>query len=116
MQLSYQSGLLLISTLYRTIIVNKKQSTQIIQVGQKERKMLIFTEKLYRLFYFYLSHRIPIEKFQFFRLGKLGAVFAKNKNHTHEPIIYASRPGLRIWQADKNGIVVKTLILKVTWK
>ncbi|OXU23452.1 hypothetical protein TSAR_001636 [Trichomalopsis sarcophagae] len=83
-QLSYQSGLLLISTLFRTIIVHNNQSTQIIQVGQKERKML----------------------------GKLGAVFAKNKNHPYEPIIYASRPGLRVWQADKNGIVVKTLILK----
>ena len=52
----------------------------------------------------------------YFRFGKLGAVFLKNKSNIQEPSIYASRPGLRIWQADKNGVVLKTLILKVNFK
>lgn len=48
-----------------------------------------------------------------FRLGKLGAVFGSRQNYVQEPIIYASRPGLRLWQADKIGTVLKTLIFKV---
>ncbi|XP_011497895.1 PREDICTED: WD repeat-containing protein CG11141 [Ceratosolen solmsi marchali] len=83
-QLSYQNGLLLISTLFRTIIVDINHDNKITQVGQKDRKFL----------------------------GKFGAIFAKNKNYIDQPIIYASRPGLRIWQADRKGIVLKTLILK----
>ncbi|XP_014217310.1 WD repeat-containing protein CG11141 [Copidosoma floridanum] len=83
-QLSYQNGLLLISTLFRTIIVDNKQNNQVKQIGQKERKML----------------------------GKFGAVFANNKNYVDPPVIYATRPGLRIWQADKTGTVLKTLIFK----
>jgi len=27
--------------------------------------------------------------------------------------VYASRPGLRVWLADKNGVVQQTLIYKV---
>lgn len=48
-----------------------------------------------------------------FRLGKLGAVFGSRQNYVQEPTIYASRPGLRLWQADKVGTVLKTLIFKV---
>lgn len=83
-QLSYQRGLLLVSTLYRTILVDRNQNSKVSQVGQKERKSL----------------------------GKLGAVFATRQTPIQEPIIYASRPGLRLWQADKSGTVLKTLIFK----
>lgn len=50
------------------------------------------------------------------RLGKLGAIFGSRQNYLQEPIIYASRPGLRLWQADKVGTVLKTLIFKVIFK
>ncbi|XP_043280141.1 WD repeat-containing protein CG11141 [Venturia canescens] len=83
-QLSYQQGFLLVSTLYRTILVHGNQNNKVSQVGQKERKTL----------------------------GKLGAVFGCRHGHVQEPLVYASRPGLRIWQADKNGTVQKTLIFK----
>ncbi|XP_014488983.1 PREDICTED: WD repeat-containing protein CG11141 [Dinoponera quadriceps] len=83
-QLSYQQGLLLVSTTLRTILVNRNENGRIIQVGQKERKTL----------------------------GKLGAVFGYRQNYVQEPVIYASRPGLRLWQADKVGTVLKTLIFK----
>ncbi|XP_057323159.1 WD repeat-containing protein CG11141 [Microplitis mediator] len=83
-QLSYQQGLLLVSTLFRTILVDRNHNSKVSQVGQKERKTL----------------------------GKLGAVFATRQTPIQEPIIYASRPGLRLWEADKNGTVMKTLIFK----
>lgn len=83
-QLHYQHGLLLVSTTLRTILVNRNENDKVIQVGQKERKTL----------------------------GKLGAVFGNRQNHMQELVIYASRPGLRLWQADKTGTVLKTLIFK----
>ncbi|XP_043484940.1 WD repeat-containing protein CG11141 isoform X2 [Leptopilina heterotoma] len=83
-QLSYQQGLLLVSTLFRTILVNLNDKGKVMQVGQKERKIL----------------------------GKLGAVFGNRISHVQNPVIYASRPGLRLWQADKNGTVLKTLMFK----
>ncbi|XP_016920348.1 WD repeat-containing protein CG11141 [Apis cerana] len=83
-QLSYQQGLLLVSTTLRTILVNRNENGKVTQVGQKERKTL----------------------------GKLGAVFGCKQNYVQDLIIYASRPGLRLWQADKTGTVLKTLIFK----
>ncbi|XP_043252991.1 WD repeat-containing protein CG11141 [Colletes gigas] len=83
-QLSYQQGLLLVSTTLRTILVNKNENGKVTQVGQKERKTL----------------------------GKLGAIFGCRQNYVQESVIYASRPGLRLWQADKTGTVSKTLIFK----
>ncbi|XP_012533365.2 WD repeat-containing protein CG11141 [Monomorium pharaonis] len=83
-QLSYQQGLLLVSTTLRTILVNRNENGKVTQVGQKERKTL----------------------------GKLGAVFGSRQNYVQDSIIYASRPGLRLWQADKIGTVLKTLIFK----
>lgn len=83
-QLSYQQGLLLVSTTLRTILVNRNENGKVTQVGQKERKTL----------------------------GKLGAVFGYRQNYGQDLVIYASRPGLRLWQADKNGTVSKTLIFK----
>ncbi|XP_015517957.2 WD repeat-containing protein CG11141 isoform X1 [Neodiprion pinetum] len=83
-QLSYQQGLLLVSTVFRTILVNRNQNDKVSQVGQKERKML----------------------------GKLGACFGPRQSPFQEPVIYCSRPGVRLWQADKHGTVLKTLIFK----
>ncbi|XP_029056587.1 WD repeat-containing protein CG11141 [Osmia bicornis bicornis] len=83
-QLNYQQGLLLVSTTLRTILVNRNENGKVTQVGQKERKTL----------------------------GKLGAVFGCRQNYTQDLVIYASRPGLRLWQADKTGTVLKTLIFK----
>lgn len=50
---------------------------------------------------------------KYFRLEKLGAIFGGRQNYAQESVIYASRPGLRLWQADKTGTVLKTLIFKV---
>nr|XP_050851053.1 WD repeat-containing protein CG11141 isoform X1 [Vespula vulgaris] len=83
-QLNYQQGLLLVSTILRTILVNRNEGGKVIQVGQKERK----------------------------NLGKLGAVFGFRQNRPQDLVIYASRPGLRLWEADQSGIVSKTLIFK----
>ncbi|XP_031840011.1 WD repeat-containing protein CG11141 [Nomia melanderi] len=83
-QLSYQQGLLLVSTTLRTILVNRNENGKVTQVGQKERKTL----------------------------GNLGAVFGCRQNYVQDLVIYASRPGLRLWQADKTGTVLKTLIFK----
>ncbi|XP_015432211.1 PREDICTED: uncharacterized protein LOC107188428 [Dufourea novaeangliae] len=83
-QLSYQQGLLLVSTTLRTILVNRNENGKVTQVGQKERKTL----------------------------GKLGAVFGSRQNYVQDLMIYASRAGLRLWQADKTGTVLKTLIFK----
>ncbi|XP_033188086.1 WD repeat-containing protein CG11141 isoform X2 [Bombus vosnesenskii] len=83
-QLSYQQGLLLVSTTLRTILVNRNENGKVTQVGQKERKTL----------------------------GRLGAVFGCRQNYVQDLVIYASRPGLRLWQADKTGTVLKTLIFK----
>lgn len=41
-QLNYQQGLLLVSTILRTILVNRNEGGKVIQVGQKERKKLVF--------------------------------------------------------------------------
>ncbi|XP_076235676.1 uncharacterized protein LOC143180037 [Calliopsis andreniformis] len=83
-QLNYQQGLLLVSTTLRTILVNRNENGKVTQVGQKERKTL----------------------------GKLGAIFGCRQNYGQDSTIYASRPGLRLWQADKTGTVLKTLIFK----
>ncbi|OAD61188.1 hypothetical protein WN48_00507 [Eufriesea mexicana] len=83
-QLSYQQGLLLVSTTLRTILVNRNENGKVTQVGQKERKTL----------------------------EKLGAVFGCRHNYVQDFLIYASRHGLRLWQADKTGTVLKTLIFK----
>lgn len=40
-QLNYQQGLLLVSTILRTILVNRNEGGKVIQVGQKERKKLV---------------------------------------------------------------------------
>jgi hypothetical protein len=49
----------------------------------------------------------------FLRLGRLGATFCLGSGRPQELVVYASRPGLRVWLADKNGVVQQTLIYKV---
>ncbi|XP_066992406.2 tectonin beta-propeller repeat-containing protein 2 isoform X2 [Anabrus simplex] len=85
-QLSYCQQQLLVSTLYRSIVCHRDDRWRVAQVGQKERKSL----------------------------GKLGATFCYGSGRPQELVIYASRPGLRLWLADKNGIVQQTLIYKDT--
>ncbi|XP_047105472.1 uncharacterized protein LOC124774869 [Schistocerca piceifrons] len=83
-QLSYSQQLLLVSTLYRSILCHRDDRWKVVQVGQKERKML----------------------------GHLGATLSPGTGRPQDLIIYASRPGLRIWLADRNGVVQQTLIYK----
>jgi hypothetical protein len=51
--------------------------------------------------------------FPFIRLGRLGATFYLGSGHPQELVVYSSRPGLRVWLADKSGVVQQTLIYKV---
>ncbi|KAJ4442236.1 hypothetical protein ANN_12102 [Periplaneta americana] len=84
-QLSYSQQLLLVSTLYRSIVCcHREDRWKVAQVGQKERKTL----------------------------GRLGATFCLGSGRPQELVVYASRPGLRVWLADKNGVVQQTLIYK----
>ncbi|KAJ1519907.1 hypothetical protein ONE63_004145 [Megalurothrips usitatus] len=88
-QLSYNSSnqLLLVSTLYRTILCHRDTNDgawKVSQVGNKERKTL----------------------------GKMGAVFFNNPENPRAPVAYCSRPGLRLWAANKDGVVEKTLMFK----
>lgn len=48
-QLSYQQGLLLVSTTLRTILVNRNENGKVTQVGQKERKTLVKKDE-YKIF------------------------------------------------------------------
>ncbi|PSN53774.1 hypothetical protein C0J52_06251 [Blattella germanica] len=85
-QLSYSQQLLLVSTLYRSIVCcYRDQRWKVAQVGQKERKTL----------------------------GRLGATFCLGSGRPQELVVYASRPGLRVWLADKNGVVQQTLIYNI---
>jgi len=45
-----------------------------------------------------------------FRHGKFGATFMPGSVMSSEAILYAARPGLRLWKADINGIIDVTLI------
>jgi len=44
------------------------------------------------------------------RLGRFGATFMPGSVMPSKAVIYAARPGLRLWKADINGIVHTTLI------
>ncbi|KAK3921074.1 WD repeat-containing protein [Frankliniella fusca] len=88
-QLSYnsQTQLLLVSTLFRTILCHRNangSTWNVSQVGNKERKIL----------------------------GKMGATFFHNPDNPRFPVVYCSRPGLRLWTANKDGVVQKTLMFK----
>ncbi|XP_043492536.1 WD repeat-containing protein CG11141 [Polistes fuscatus] len=81
-QLSCHRGLLLISTTLRTILLDRCDNNRVTQIGQRERKYL----------------------------GPFGAIF--RHSYTRKFIIYATRPGFRIWEADRKGTVLKTLMFK----
>nr|CAD7426485.1 unnamed protein product [Timema monikensis] len=83
-QLSYSQQLLLVSTSYRSIVCHRDDRWKVAQVGQKERKAL----------------------------GHLGATFCVRAGIPRQLVVYASRPGLRLWQANKTGVVEQTLIYK----
>lgn len=53
-QLSYQQGLLLVSTVFRTILVNRNQKDKVSQVGQKERKTLVKSPIIFSVIVVYL--------------------------------------------------------------
>ncbi|XP_063216137.1 tectonin beta-propeller repeat-containing protein 2 isoform X2 [Bacillus rossius redtenbacheri] len=83
-QLSYSQQLLLVSTVYRSIVCHRDDRWRVQQVGQKERKTL----------------------------GHFGATFSVGEGRPQDLVIYASRPGLRLWLANRNGVVQQTLIYK----
>lgn len=49
-----------------------------------------------------------------YSLGKFGGIFVKKGLKPTDIEVYCSRPGLRIWVADINGAVERTLLFKVT--
>ncbi|GIY79553.1 hypothetical protein CDAR_482752 [Caerostris darwini] len=81
-QLSYNRLNLVISTLFRSIIYSCEDGS-ITKIGQKERKCY----------------------------GPFGAIIFQ-MNNTSENMIFASRPGQRLWKSDKTGIIHETLIFK----
>ncbi|KAK9885857.1 hypothetical protein WA026_013734 [Henosepilachna vigintioctopunctata] len=83
-QLSYSKPYLVISTTYRTIICEKTNKWNVVQVGQKDRKIL----------------------------GTFGGIIQPDKLKIGNALIYCTRPGLRIWVSDCQGNVQKTLLFK----
>ncbi|GIX80938.1 hypothetical protein CEXT_335032 [Caerostris extrusa] len=81
-QLSYNRLNLVISTLFRSIIYSCEDGS-ITKIGQKERKCY----------------------------GPFGAIIFQ-MNNMSENMIFASRPGQRLWKSDKTGIIHETLIFK----
>ncbi|KAI5704440.1 hypothetical protein M8J75_005321 [Diaphorina citri] len=85
-QLSFNNNqILLVSSLYRSVILYKNENWKVLQIGQKDRKTL----------------------------AELGAVFnIKTCTSASPPLIYATRHGQRIWIADTSGVVQRTLLFK----
>jgi hypothetical protein len=83
-QLSYSQQRLLVSTTYRSIICQKQDKWKVCQVGKKDRKIL----------------------------GTFGGLIYQNGPKTSDAVLYCTRPGLRIWVADCDGNVNKTLLFK----
>ncbi|CAH0401470.1 unnamed protein product [Chilo suppressalis] len=84
-QLSYHQNTLLVSSVYRSIVCERRDGRwQVNQIGKKERKSL----------------------------SPLGAVFQYSYARGGEAAVYCARPGLRLWRADKQGGVLQTLLLK----
>uniref|UniRef100_A0A8D8M3T9 WD repeat-containing protein CG11141 n=1 Tax=Cacopsylla melanoneura TaxID=428564 RepID=A0A8D8M3T9_9HEMI len=85
-QLSFHNAqLLTVASLYRCVILDKKQNWAVMQIGTKDRKTL----------------------------AELGAVFNMRTNTSSSPpLIYTPRYGQRIWISDTSGVVQKTLLFK----
>ncbi|EEZ99531.1 WD repeat-containing protein CG11141-like Protein [Tribolium castaneum] len=83
-QLSYSQQRLLVSTTYRSIICQRLDKWKVCQVGKKDRKIL----------------------------GPFGGLIHQNGPKTTDAVLYCTRPGLRIWVADCDGNVNKTLLFK----
>ncbi|XP_044270241.1 WD repeat-containing protein CG11141 [Tribolium madens] len=83
-QLSYSQQRLLVSTTYRSIICQRHGKWKVCQVGKKDRKIL----------------------------GPFGGLIHQNGPKTNDAVLYCTRPGLRIWVADCDGNVNKTLLFK----
>ncbi|XP_013137015.1 PREDICTED: WD repeat-containing protein CG11141 [Papilio polytes] len=85
-QMSYHQNSLLVSSLYRTILCERRDARwHVSQLGKKERKSLC----------------------------RLGAVFQHSYARGGGAAAYCARAGLRLWRADAQGNVLHTLLFKV---
>lgn len=83
-QLNYDHKVLLVSTKKRSFICRLDTTCQVTQIGQQDRKIL----------------------------GNFGACFVPGLCKTEDAMLYAARPGFRIWLSDLHGTVVNTHIFK----
>ncbi|XP_077997561.1 tectonin beta-propeller repeat-containing protein 2-like [Glandiceps talaboti] len=83
-QLSYAHKILLVSTLQRSVLCYTDEDNRLQQVGQNARK----------------------------NEGGYGACFVQEVCKPSDAILYASRPGLRLWKASTDGIVLNTYFCK----
>ncbi|CAH2268294.1 WD repeat-containing protein CG11141 [Pararge aegeria] len=84
-QMSYYQNTLLVSSVYRSIVCERRDSRwHVTQLGKKERKSLC----------------------------ALGAVFQYSYARGGAAAAYCARPGLRLWRADVAGHVHQTLLFK----
>ncbi|CAH0713085.1 unnamed protein product, partial [Brenthis ino] len=84
-QMSYYQNTLLVSSMYRSIVCERRDSRwHVTQLGKKERKSLC----------------------------ALGAVFQYSYARGGAAAAYCARPGLRLWRADVAGKVHQTLLFK----
>ncbi|KPI94534.1 WD repeat-containing protein CG11141 [Papilio xuthus] len=85
-QMSYHQNTLLVSSLYRTILCERRDARwHVSQLGKKERKSLC----------------------------RLGAVFQHSYARGGGAAAYCARAGLRLWRADAQGNVLHTLLFKL---
>ncbi|XP_029568931.1 tectonin beta-propeller repeat-containing protein 2 isoform X1 [Salmo trutta] len=82
-QLEYSQKVLLISSYQRSLLFYTQEQT-LQQLGTKPRKSN----------------------------GKFGACFQPGLCKQSDLLVYAARPGLRLWRTDVRGLVVDTLVLK----
>lgn len=83
-QLHYDHKVLLVSTKARSFVCRLDTTCEVIQVGQKDRKVQ----------------------------GNFGACFIPGLCKTDDAKLYAARPGCRIWLSDIKGTVCNTHIFK----
>ncbi|KAG8196371.1 hypothetical protein JTE90_009588 [Oedothorax gibbosus] len=81
-QLSCSQMHLVISTLFRSVLYSCESGTTT-KIGQKERKCF----------------------------GPFGAIIFHTKQ-TPDEVVFASRPGQRLWKSDKSGVIHETMIFK----